>query len=367
MRPRGRGAREVAAGSAAASVSVTGTSSVLGPPFSAGLLDAANATFSRFFPRRRILYTSSELSVNPSSRTRAAGIRPSPAARSRQLTTSSKWFEPQPQELVMTLLGAYVSPSRDSVWSGGLVNLLGEFGFSPGAARVALGRVVRRSLLVRVRDGRHVHYTLTPRSSELLAEGDRRIFSLGRHRHRANAWTVLWHGIPENQRLEHARLTRRLRFLGFGSVQDGTWVSPHDREAEVAALVASLGVSESVAVLLGRPASSIDFLPFARRAWDLDHLDARYEAFAREFSAYVPARVRRQLSEREAFLLRTRLVHMFRTFPFLDPELPDEYMPEPRNRAHAVKVFDSLYPALAPPAQAYFDAQTVARSRWPPG
>jgi phenylacetic acid degradation operon negative regulatory protein len=299
------------------------------------------------------------LSVNASTKPRADGESTDARALARRLTTSSKWFEPRPQELVITLLGAFVRPSRESVWSGGLVQLLGEFGFSAGASRVALARVVRRNLLARAKDGRRVYYTLTPRSSELLSEGDRRIFSLGRQTHRADQWTVLWHAIPDSQRLEHARLTRRLRFLGFGSVQDGTWVSPHDREAEVASLVASLGVSEYVAVLLGRPARSLDFLPFARRAWDLDHLDARYEAFAQEFSAYVPARVRAQLSDRESFLLRTRLVHMFRVFPFLDPELPDEYMSEPRNRSRAVKVFDSLYPALAPAAQRYFDAKTT--------
>jgi phenylacetic acid degradation operon negative regulatory protein len=51
---------------------------------------------------------------------------------------------------------------------------------------------------------------------------------------------------------------------------------------------------------------------------------------------------------------------MFRAFAFLDPEMPDAYMPEPRNRADAVEVFDTLYPALAAPAQRYFDAATAA-------
>ena len=60
----------------------------------------------------------------------------------------------QPQDLVVTLLGTYVRPYGDMVWSGGLVMLLGEFGFSQGAARVALTRLVRRGLIGRVRSGR---------------------------------------------------------------------------------------------------------------------------------------------------------------------------------------------------------------------
>ena len=60
----------------------------------------------------------------------------------------------QPQDLVITLLGTYVRPYGDTVWSGGLVALLGELGFSHGAARVALTRLVRRGLIARRRSGR---------------------------------------------------------------------------------------------------------------------------------------------------------------------------------------------------------------------
>ena len=39
---------------------------------------------------------------------------------------------------MITLFGSYVHPEIRTVWSGGLVKLLGELGFSVGAARVAL-------------------------------------------------------------------------------------------------------------------------------------------------------------------------------------------------------------------------------------
>ena len=136
------------------------------------------------------------------------------------------------------MLGTYVRPYGDQVWSGGLVVLLGELGFSEGAARVALTRLVRRGLLERVRSGRLVHYRVTPRADRLLAEGDGRIFSLGDPRDDEGTWTVLWHQIPEDRRLELSRLARRLRFLGFGSVQGSVWVSPHDHSAEVVRLLA---------------------------------------------------------------------------------------------------------------------------------
>lgn len=265
-------------------------------------------------------------------------------------------FEPAPQDLVMSLLGAHVNPrDHDGVWSGGLVRLLDEFGFSSGAARVALNRLVGRDLLAPNKQGRLVHYTLTPRTVAVLAEGDHRIFTLGRTARRVAQWTVLWHAIPEDRRTARTRLVRRLRFLGFGSVQDGTWIAPHDREREVAALVTELEVAEHVGLMLGRPATTVDFATFVARVWDLDELGARYREFVTQFGRHD----KETRDDRHALLLRTRLVHTFREFPSLDPELPEDLVPAPTHRAEAVRLFHDLYPALAPAAQRYFDEVTA--------
>jgi phenylacetic acid degradation operon negative regulatory protein len=273
----------------------------------------------------------------------------------------SRWerFEPRPQDLVLTLLGACVRPRDRRVWSGGLVTLLGEFGFSAGAARVALARLAARDMLARVRSGRVSYYTLTPRGAAVLAEGDGRIFSLGRAPRRDDRWTVLWHTIPEDRRLERARLTRRLRFLGFGPVQDGTWLAPHDREDAVTALLDELAVREHAGVMIGHPAASVDFRAFVARVWDLDELAARYAAFVAEYGRFRPAPAREALDDRQALLLRTRMVHTFRQFPFLDPELPQDLVPAPEHRPAALRLFDDLYTALAAPAQRHFEQVTT--------
>ncbi|MEV4601281.1 PaaX family transcriptional regulator C-terminal domain-containing protein [Amycolatopsis sp. NPDC049253] len=259
-----------------------------------------------------------------------------------------------PQELVITLLGSYVRPRESRrVWSGGLVSLLTELGFSDGAARIALTRLVNRDLLARHREGRLVHYSLTSRTVAVLADGDRRIFSLGRRDRPAGPWTVLWQNIPETRRQARETLVRRLRFLGFGPVQDGTWIAPHDREAEVLGLLAELGVTEHAGLMLGTPSAALDVRRFAGRAWDLDELSARYDAFVTEFGS-IP-RGPDQLPDAQAFTVRTRLVHEFRVFPSLDPELPGELIPAPGRRAAAVELFHDLYAALAPAAQRHFD------------
>ena len=267
----------------------------------------------------------------------------------------------QPQDLVVTLLGTYVRPFGRTVWSGGLVMLLREFGFSDGAARAALTRLVRRQLIVRARSGRLVHYRLTPRCERLLIEGDGRIFTLGRLPADVGPWTVLWHQIPEDRRLERARLGRRLRFLGFGSVQDSVWVSPHDHSAEVAELLGELGVAEFATVFVARvgDAGAGTGLPaLVARAWDLTGLEERYDAFCSGFEPYLapdaPA-----LSDGEAFLVRTRLVHLFRAFAQVDPELPEELAALSGPRSRAAEIFEALYSELAAASQRHFDAVTA--------
>jgi phenylacetic acid degradation operon negative regulatory protein len=255
----------------------------------------------------------------------------------------------------MTLLAAYVRRHHETVWSGGLVTLLTELGFSTGAARAALMRFADRGLLARVRQGRLIHYRLTGRTERLLAEGDRRIFSLGRDVRAPAAWTLLWHNIPESKRQERGRLARRLRFLGFGTLQDGVWIAPRDRECELLPLLRELGVASHCGILTGRIAGLPDAAALVRAAWDLEALSARYRAYAAEFRPFARRRGAPRLDDAAAFRVRTRVLHLYRAFPFLDPDLPDEQMPDPRARAEAVAVFAGAYETLAVPAQRHFD------------
>ncbi len=263
----------------------------------------------------------------------------------------------QPQELVLTLFGAYVRPRDRAVWSGGLVNLLGDFGVSPGAARVALTRLAARGRLARTTAGRLVHYSITPRTATILAEGDARIFSFGRAADNGHLWTVVWHAIPEDRRLDRARLTRRLRFLGFGAIQDGVWIAPRDHEHEVAGLLADLGLREHASVLVGRPAAALDPHRLVAQAWDLDELTVRYDEFVATYG-HLGESAARRLSDREALRVHAQMVHTFRQFPSIDPELPTDLVPPPASRARAIELFHEAHASLAPSAQRYFDQVT---------
>lgn len=263
------------------------------------------------------------------------------------------------QDLVITVLGSHLRRAGERVWSGGMVSVIKEFGFSTEAVRAALSRLVSRGLLERHRSGRLIDYALTTGAHELLAEGDRRIFTFGRVAPAADAWTLLWHSIPEDRRVERSRLASQLRFLGFGSLQDATWIAASDREQEVRVLLATLSVEAYASMFVGRMARGSESALLIAEAWDLETLTRRYEEFLAAFSPYEKPAARRGLSERDAFVVRARLMHAFRSFSQLDPELPESIAPMMELRDRVVATFDSVYESLAKGANAYFESVAV--------
>ncbi len=252
----------------------------------------------------------------------------------------------------MTLFGAYVKDAPPPAWSGGLVDILAAFGYSAGAARVALNRVVERKLLERHRDGRFISYASTPRLLELIAVGERRLRQLVLDEPWDGTWTLVWYSIPEEQRRQRHRLSRRLRYLGFGPLEDSTWIAPGDHSEEVEPYLQRLDVRERTGMFVGRHAIAPEAI--VARAWECDELVLRYRLFVEEFAPFAE----RALTDEEAFVARTRLANTFRRFPYLDPGLPADIFPAADDRAAAITLFLQLYPALEEQAQRYFDEVT---------
>jgi phenylacetic acid degradation operon negative regulatory protein len=138
-------------------------------------------------------------------------------------------------------------------------------------------------------------------------------------------------------------------------VQDSVWVAPHDHSAEVVELLGELGVASFAAVFVASVRDGPGLPALVARAWDLSGLEERYESFCSEFARYADV----SLGDRDAFVVRTRMTHVFRAFAQLDPELPDELAPLSGPRSRAADIFDALYESLAPGSQRHFDAVTA--------
>jgi len=81
----------------------------------------------------------------------------------------------------------------------------------------------------------------------------------------------------------------------------------------------------------------------------LPALRAEYERFVEDFSSIDPA------DDAETFAAQTTLVHAWRRFPFIDPDLPDDLLPRDWPRRRAYELFRERHERWAPAAQQHFD------------
>jgi phenylacetic acid degradation operon negative regulatory protein len=271
---------------------------------------------------------------------------------------------PAARSLLLTILGEYVLPRGEAVWQETLVGALVSVGHTEQAARQALARSVRGGWLSTSRHGRRSRVALSPRSAELLASGASRIYSFGSAWSWDGRWLVLVLRVPEARREVRHQLRTRLAWAGLGSMGGGVWLTPHvSREAELHAAVSEAelraAVSDAPAALATSFVASMGMLgraeDVAAAAWDLEAVRSQYEAFIADFAAIRPS------SGEASFRMQTLLVHAWRKFPFLDPDLPAELLPPgwPRRRAH--ELFKRRHSAWGDAAREYFEELEAGR------
>ena len=249
-------------------------------------------------------------------------------------------------DLLMTLLGEFVLPAGGSAWTRTLLAALAQLGVQEKAARQALARSEGR-WLSRERVGRETRWSLTPAATSLLQAGAQRIYGFGQaERAWDHRWVVLLASVPEADRQLRYRLAQGLGWVGFGATGNGMWLAPWvDQEALAAELVADLGVQATSFVAeigsLGSEAALVE------SAWDIASLRQAYDDFLTDTASLG------RDDEGVAGELAA-LVHRWRRFPLLDPDLPAELLPADWPGNAAATRFAELRATLQPAAQAWW-------------
>ena len=291
-------------------------------------------------------------------------IYPDPAADTVSLPR--RQVGSSPQGLAVTLAADY--SMRNDAWlpAAALVALLGDFGITTAAARMAFSRLTRRGVLETRREGRHSFYRLTEAAAVELSVGGASIaeFAAGPDSW-DGSWTFVTFSMPKHETTLRNALRVRLRWWGYAPLYDGVWVSPQPLPTPDRAVLAAVATG-GMTVVRGRHVpldTRIDRNPI--EAWDLTAIAGQYEHFIQRWTPLLPAIGAREVTGADAVRARTEVMDTYRRFPTVDPLLPVELMPSGWPRARARAVFTAVYDGLATPAQDHVRAVVADTGKGP--
>ncbi|MGO8960211.1 MAG: PaaX family transcriptional regulator C-terminal domain-containing protein [Streptosporangiaceae bacterium] len=262
----------------------------------------------------------------------------------------SQLLAAQPRALIVTTYGLYARETGGWFSIASLIRLMAELDVDQPAVRSAISRLKRRGLLEPRREAGAAGYGLSPRGSQILAEGDRRIFE----RPRASAedgWVLAVFSVPEQHRARRHTLRSRLAWLGFGTVAAGVWIAPAQVAAEVRDVLAADGLSDYVTLFTAGYLAFGDVRQQVARWWDLNRLEQLYQAFIDATAPVLDGWDGRPGDPSQAYADYARVLTAWRRLPFLDPGLPAELLPGDWHGARAATLFGELRGRLSGPAR----------------
>jgi phenylacetic acid degradation operon negative regulatory protein len=253
--------------------------------------------------------------------------------------------------LLLTTLGEFVLPHGGSVWTSTVVSALAVLGVEERNARQAVARLADQGILRSEKEGRKARWHLTDQGSRLLTVGSGRIYQFGAGGDTWDErWLVVLCSVPEDQRAKRHQLRSQLGFAGFGFLAPGVAISPHlDREDAANAVLKDLGLLPGAVVLRAETGELVAPDELLRRAWDLDSLASGYDGFIAAFKRRSPR------SDEANFAALVDLVHAWRRFPFVDPEIPARLLPSRWPGTMAKELFDARHAAWSPGANAWYE------------
>ncbi len=262
------------------------------------------------------------------------------------------------QFIVFTLFGDYLKAGGQAIWTSDLVYLLSLLGVTERAARSVLSRMKRKGWLSVVKKGRRSQYALTDKGNNLLERGSTRSFEPV-SRNWNEKWQMVVYSLPEKLRKKRHSLRTQLNWLGFGSLSPGTWISPHDRTAELTEFFSFLDVEEQVDIFSGVYLGPDSVKNLVARCWDLNELELQYREFISrnqlELSGFENNK-NESLSPEAYFVSRFWLTHEFQTFTLKDPNLPSALLPDDWVGYEARELFTRFYQFLGSEANRYVDS-----------
>ncbi|MBL0386536.1 phenylacetic acid degradation operon negative regulatory protein PaaX [Tumebacillus sp. ITR2] len=262
----------------------------------------------------------------------------------------------KPQSMLFTIYGEYLRHTSNEIWIGSLTRLLGEFGMTEQAVRAAISRMQRQGWLTSRKVGNRSFYSMSPRGQKRLDEAAERIYP----RHEGKGWQGKWcmisYNIPEDRRHLRDQFRKELTYLGFGLLTNSTWFSPNDLTDKVREITETYEITGHVEIFTAEHFGWSEPRQLVEKCWDLESINASYRSFIDTYRPHFEAlRAQGDLPDNRCFVEKTQLVHQYRKFLFIDPDLPQELLPDLWLGQEADELFSEFYGWLHPGATRFFE------------
>lgn len=263
------------------------------------------------------------------------------------------------RSMIFTLYGDYIHHYGGEIWIGSLIRLMEEFGHNAQAIRAAISRMSKQGWVEARKEGNKSFYYLTEIGQKRMEEAGKRIFKL-----QPNTWDGKWrmliYSIPEEKRSIRDELRKELVWSGFGALSFSCYISPNPLEEQVYHLIKRYDIEPYVDFFISEYDGPHTAQDLVQRCWNLSDINDKYQRFMDMYSQkFIIDRTKiekGEMQDGECFVERTKLIHEYRKFLFVDPGLPDALLPQDWLGEHATVLFREYYQVLAQPASRFFES-----------
>lgn len=273
----------------------------------------------------------------------------------------------QLQQLIVTLYGLY-GEGAGSLRVSTLVAMLAALGIDQQAARSTISRLKSKGILLSQKDDGVARYALSSDILDIFTGYDERIFSPERSKP-GDPWALVVFSVPEAQRNRRYELRAELTSLGFGFVAAGVAIAPSTVMEQAMERLRARNLDGYTEYFSGDYLKGGDIRKHVSQWWDLETLDQEYSEFidryedpVEKWQGRVGIATALSVEDRmDAFHTYVPMLTMWRKFPYRDPNLPLEYLPEGWKAPRAKAAFLKLHGILEAPAAAYAEELVLKR------
>jgi phenylacetic acid degradation operon negative regulatory protein len=222
-----------------------------------------------------------------------------------------------------------------------------------------VSRLKKRGVLESLKRGGLAAYRLSPQLEDVFRAGDERIFSPSRAK-KDDAWLLASFSVPEAQRHLRHKLRTILTRVGCGQVSPGLWIAPGHLADEVDQQLRRAGLMDYVDLFKATHLTEGHIHEKVGQWWDLPSLEALYTDFLERHEPVLRRWLQLEGEDsdspevlKQAFADYVPMVTEWRRLPYMDPGLPEEFLPDKWHGLAAQELFTRLHELLGPKAQRY--------------